>query len=378
MEVIARPRCVITGRDDLEHLYTFPNFPVFMGCSHKPVSSDVVHDMQWWISKSTGSIQLNPLLPLDVLYPESHGAGVVGALWQEHHRAFATFLHTSRPTEVLEIGGSHGILEKEYQGFEAIPWTIVEPNPAPADGTKAVFIKRFFDAGFQFDGKFDAIVHSHVFEHLYHPNEFMQQLADFVPAGKQLIFSLPNMRAMLERKYNNCLNFEHTVFLTEELVEYLLAHHGFRLQRKEYFKDDHSIFYAAVRDPATPRPAHAPNLYEEHQALYLDYIGFHTQLAIDINAKIKDLETPVYFFGAHIFAQYMFAFGLDSNLVVDLLDNDPQKHGKRLYGTSKTVCSPEVLRSIPRPTVILRAGVYSQEIKTAILNNINGSTQFIE
>ncbi|MBA3035772.1 MAG: methyltransferase, partial [Desulfobacterium sp.] len=77
MELIERNHCVISGNEDLELLYSFKDFPVFMGCVDQPPEEDLKTDMNWWISKSTGSIQLNPLLPLDILYQEQH-AGSVG------------------------------------------------------------------------------------------------------------------------------------------------------------------------------------------------------------------------------------------------------------------------------------------------------------
>jgi len=42
------------------------------------------------------------------------------------------------------------------------------------------------------------------------------------------------------------------------------------------------------------------------------------------------------------------------------------------------VFSPEVLRSEANPVVILRAGVYNDEIKGAILATVNDSTSFID
>jgi SAM-dependent methyltransferase len=378
MQCISRSRCAITGADDLEHLHTFKQFPVFMGCTDRGPSSDIAEDMCWWISKSSGLIQLNPLLPLDVLYPESHGAGAVGALWARHHREFANFIHDLKPTKVFEIGGAHGILEKSYQTHGAIPWTILDPNPAPADGCKAEFIRGFFDGQFVHEADFDTLVHSHVFEHIYAPHEFMKKIAGFVQPGKTLAFALPNMEVMLERKYTNCINFEHVFLLTEPYVEYLLACHGFRIERKQYFLDDHSIFYAAVRDDTAQPIALAPHLYRKNAALYRAYVDFHVALIAEINEKIAAIQGDVYLFGAHVFAQYMLAFGLHATRIKGLLDNDENKQGKRLYGTSLTVHSPEVLRGLPEPTVILRAGVYNTEIKDAIVSRINPHTVFLE
>jgi hypothetical protein len=186
------------------------------------------------------------------------------------------------------------------------------------------------------------------------------------------------MQVMLERKYTNYINSEHTIFLTEPYVEHLLSKHGFRLKRKEYFLDDHSIFYYAVRDPVETSSKLCSNLYLKNKQIYQDYIDFHFQLTSQLNSKINTTKQPVYLFGAHVFSQYLLSFGLDRTHIIGLLDNDPQKHGQRLYGTELQVYAPEVLRNLDNPLVILRAGVYNAEIKSQILDGINPATQFIE
>jgi hypothetical protein len=196
--------------------------------------------------------------------------------------------------------------------------------------------------------------------------------------GKHLLFSLPNMQAMLERKYTNCINFEHTVFLAEPYIEFLLGRYGFRVSRKQYFMDDHSIFYDAVRDftvRGDPLPA---GLYEKNRNLYLDYVDYHVRLIVDLNKKIRSSRRAVYLFGAHVFAQYLIEYGLDTSRIVCLLDNDPKKDGRRLYGTGLTVCSPRVLRDVEAPLVVLKAGVYNEEIKRDIVRNINSDATFLE
>ncbi len=378
MEFIKRNTCAVTLMQDLEPLYTFKQFPVFMGCSNSIESADLNADMAWMISKSSGLIQLGALLPLNVLYPESHGAGCVGELWNKHHKAFADFIHQYNLTAIFEIGGSHGILSKEYDELGRVPWTILEPNPSPLEGVRARFIKGFFDHSFRFNEYFDAVVHAHVFEHIYEPDEFMSHLSSFIDEGKNLIFSIPNMQVMLERKYTNCINFEHTTFLTEPYVDYLLAKHGFRLIGKEYFMEDHSIFYAVVRDSSV-KPLKLPQgLYEKNKKLYQDYVRYHEKLITELNQKIRASEQPVYLFGAHVFVQYLIAFGLDISRIVCLLDNDPNKQGKRLYGTSLLVSSPKILKDVKLPVVILKAGVYNNEIKEDIVSNINRNAKFWE
>ena len=378
MNFIERTSDVVTGSTNLENLHSMKDFPVFMGSVVHPRIEDLVADMSWSISRDSGLIQLKTLLPLDVLYQDQTTTSAVGAIWMEHHKEFAKFLSQYKPDSVLELGGAHGILAKEFQNIRTIPWSILEPNPSPVMGCRARFIKGFFDESFSFDGVCDTVVHSHVFEHMYEPNKFMGHLSEFMPVGQNLIFSLPNMQVWLERKYTNCINFEHTVFLTEAYVDYLLAKHGFRLIKKDYFRDGHSIFYAAKRDPsAVPIPL-SEDLYEKNKKVYLDYVRYHEVLIGDLNRRMAELEKPVYLFGAHVFAQYLIAFGLDTSRICNLLDNDPKKQGRRLYGTNLIVQSPEVLRSVENPIVILKAGVYNQEIKDNINKCINSKVVFLE
>lgn len=376
--MITRTQCAISEIQDLEPLYSFPKFPVFMGCTEQNEKDDLKVDMEWSISRGSGLIQLKKLLPLDVLYPESHGAGAVGALWDKHHKAFAQFLNNFDPQAIFEIGGAHGILEKNYQNFKKIPWTILEPNPSPVDGCCAFFVQGFFDDKFVFDESFDTVVHSHLFEHIYDPKGFMFLLSEFILDGKKLIFSIPNMQIMLDRKYTNCINFEHTIFLTEPYVDYLMAKSGFRLVEKQYFMNDHSIFYSVVRDSTVKPAAITPALYQKNKCLYNLYIDYHECLVAEINKKMETINDKIYLFGAHVFAQYLISFGLNTEAIVGLLDNDQKKHGKRLYGTNLMVQSPKILAGLDKPIVILKAGVYNDEIKKDILENINNTVVFWE
>lgn len=376
MQLLERQADVLDGSRDLETIHSLPGFPVFMGCVDHPASEDLVADQTWQISRGTGVLQLKYLIPLEILYQAQH-AGAIGKIWMDHHAAFARFIGEAKPRSLLELGGAHGILSKLYAELGDSTWTILEPNPAPVEGVTARFIRGFFDERFKPDAPIDAVVHSHVFEHIYEPDQFMGNLSRLLPEGKDLIFTLPNMEAMLERKYTNCINFEHTVFLTEPYIGYLLAKHGFRLLRKEYFLEDHSIFYHAVRDASTTPVKLAAGLYERNKALYLDYVGYHETLIEEVNRELASSASAVYLFGAHVFSQYLIAYGLDTKRIVSILDNDPKKQGKRLYGTSLLVNSPRVLADAKDPVVILKAGVYNEEIRQDILQNINPKTRFV-
>ncbi len=378
MQFIERTKDVVTGSDNLEDLHTVSNFPVFMGCVVGDPSEDLTADMSWSISRDSGLIQLKNLLPLDVLYQSQTTTSAIGVTWMTHHKEFARFIHEYSPTGVLEIGGAHGVLSVEYQVLNDIPWTILEPNPAPVEGCTADFITGFFNNQFNFNGTFNTVVHSHVFEHMYEPSEFMSHLGGFVKYGQHMIFSVPDLKSWLKRNFTNCINFEHTVFLTEPYIEYLLAKHGFSVLEKKYVMDGHSIFYATVRIETVKPIKLEVGLYEENLGIYQDFVNYHEDLISNLNQKISKSKQPLYLFGAHVFAQHLIAMGLSTEKIVCLLDNDKNKQGRRLYGTKLKVASPKVLADVKDPIVILKAGVYNDEIKKDILENINKSTVFFE
>jgi SAM-dependent methyltransferase len=351
-----------------------------MGCTNQEKKLDLLADMNWSISQESGAIQLNPLLPLDVIYKEQHGSGCVGDLWNEHHLAFAKFVYSFNFKTVLEIGGLHGILSKLYQNLDGtIDWTIIEPNPIPVNGVTAHFIKGYFDDQFKFDKQVDAILHSHVFEHIYDPHIFLNHISNFLSEGKYMLFSLPNLEEMLKRKYTNAINFEHTIFLTQPYIEYLLSRYHFRVIKKEYFKEDHSIFYACIRDSKVQSSDLPKGLFEYNKKLFLEYVNYHHQLINELNFKIKTLQKnqKLYLFGGHVFSQYLISYGLNVKRIDCIIDNDFNKQGKRLYGTDFKVFSPKILSKDNDPVVILKAGVYNQEVKKDILENINSNTSFL-
>ena len=55
-------------------------------------------------------------------------------------------------------------------------------------------------------------------------------------------------------------------------------------------------------------------------------------------------------------------FGLKKEKIVSILDNSPLKQGKRLYGTSFNVQSQEVLRGRGKVGIVLKVGIYRDEI----------------
>ena len=377
MEIIYRNIDSITDSTNMEELDVIKDFPILMNCVNTEISKDITTNMIWEINKDSGVIQLKTLIPVEVLYKEQH-SGTTGKMWLNHHKKFSNFISKYKPNSVLEIGGGHGILSTNYMEHDPIPWTIIEPSPNPIDGCKATFIKGLFNENFKHKVEFDTIIHSHVFEHIYEPNKFMEHLSNMMLNGNKLIFSLPNLEEMLKHKHTNCINFEHTIFLTQSYVDYLLNKFKFRIIEKEYFETSHSIFYSTVKDDSVEPIELEYNLYNKNKNIYNEYVNYHKKLIVELNYKMENTDLPIYLFGGHIFSQYLIKNGLNINKIKGILDNDTNKQGKRLYGTPLFVISPNNLKDIEKPIVILKTGFYNNEIKDDIVNNINKNTIFFD
>lgn len=70
--------------------------------------------------------------------------------------------------------------------------------------------------------------------------------------------------------------------------------------------------------------------------------------------------------------------GLNIEKIINILDNNPSKQEKRLYGTKFTVESPKILKDQDGSLVILNAGVYNGEIEKDILENINNKINIVK
>ena len=370
---------VILDSNDLELIYTIKQFPIFMGCVNDDSVNDKFFDMNFCISKSSGIIQLNPIVSLEEVYRNSHGSGKIGKLWIEHNCEFSKFIKKYNPKSVLEIGGGSGNLSKSYhEKYGLIDWTIVEPNSADSSNLEGVhIIREFFNENSIIDHNVDAVLHSHVIEHILYPNDFLRLIRTYLHSDKKMIFSVPNLKEMFSRYYTNCINFEHTILLTDDYIDFLLMKNNFKIIEKVFFKQDHSIFYAVEAAQQPPQDCYLnPDSYKTNKDALLKYIKYIENLILTINKNIKN-QQDIYLFGGHIFSQFLIYMGLDVTNIKCILDNDGTKHDKRLYGTNLIVSSPKILKGVKNPKIILCVATYRKEIESDILTNINKDAIFI-
>ena len=374
---IIRHNCVVCEHNHLEDLHMIESFPVFMGCVDQPTNNDVFMDMDWAICSNCGCIQLRKLVPLNLVYLENHNEAI-GKRWSEHHRQFARFILKHGGKNRIEIGGAQGMVAKFAREEDVSGrWLIIEPNPIGCETiNNTEFYQGWFDEQFVAPFQIDTIIHSNVMEHWYNPRANIKHMEKLLSLGGRIVFAIPNMETILRWKYTNCLNFEHTYYLDYQICEYMLSLHGFKIVAMENF-ENYAMFIACEKIGGNIHLP-IPNKYEMNRHLFQDFVAHHVTMVKDISKKVSEWSGPAYLFGAHIFTQYLLGFGLDEEQFVCVLDNGPIKIGKRLYGTNLITQSPQCLADIKDALVILKAGMYNEEIKKDIVSNINPFVTFYE
>jgi 2-polyprenyl-3-methyl-5-hydroxy-6-metoxy-1,4-benzoquinol methylase len=379
--------CVLTGSKKFKKLISIKKFPTFLGVVEKKFKSEFL-DLNFWINKDSGTVQIYPRVPIHKLYFKSHGSGSIGQVWKNHHKLFLDLIFKYTKGNIIEIGGGHNsisIANKIKKNYD-IKIITFDPNSSLKKKIKNTrIVKNFFSRKRLVDNKIkpksiDLVVHSHLAEHIYDLRSFFLLINDYLSKDGHHIFSIPNMEAMIKQGFANTVNFEHPFYLNEILVDELLYITGFEILKKKYYKKDHSIFYVTKKNYSRKSSFNNKKFYRKmFLQNYKIFSKFYSLWKKDVNNINKFLGTnkKYYLFGAHIFSQFLIKFGLRLDNVLGILDNDTRKQNLYLYGTKIKVFSPNILKNKRSPLVIIRAAQYSQEIKKQILNKINSSTKFI-
>ena len=374
-----RSNCILSKKDKLRDLISLKKFPVFIGCTDKPKNKDIFFDMQWSVGVLSGLIQLKHLMNPKIIYSTFHSEAV-GQLWEKHHKEFSKFIIKYSDDRVLEIGGGANVIanlcakNKKIKNWYNFELAKIESNQIQYS-KKVKYINRSITGNYAKKIIKDetTLVSSHVLEHLYSPIETLKTVIKNTNT-KKIIFSIPNLKAYLENKYTNVINFEHTYLLTEEVLKKILSEINFKIKFKKNFKK-HSIFIYAEKSEKVVK-YNLPNL-NKYQKVYKDNINFYQRKILRFNKIfLKKNKSVNFIFGAHIFSQYLFKMGLEENNFSNVLDNSKDKLKKRLYGTNLTVENPSIIKKIEKPIVLVNMGQYQLEVEKQ-LKKINKKTEII-
>ena len=155
-------------------------------------------------------------------------------------------------------------------------------------------------------------------KHSYDPISFLKTIYNQIENDTLHIISIPNLFHLVENKFTNGLNFEHTVFLTEELVDNILGSIGFEIIKKQYHDELPCIFYATKKSERKD-VTYSHSIYQKNKKVFLDYVDGQLADVKELNEKIDKFKGEIFLFGGHIWSQFLISNGLSLLLGVVLV-----------------------------------------------------------
>lgn len=381
MDIIKRAKCAICDHD-IKHIYSLNNVPINLACILQSKHSENPKNSELSYSQCINcyTIQLDKLIPLDLLYSESHNYVSVGKTWENYFKMFVEMLQPYIINKnVIEIGCPSGKIAQKVFGFKN--YTIVDPNKDTNIllSENMFFDQTFFDENYKPDKPIDIIVHSHLFEHIYEPNKFLNTCYNLLANNGIMIFGIPNMEFIS----NNALSlfsgifFEHTIFLNKENVSYMLNNNRFEIINIIYY-ENHSIIFHCQKKSILKNSLITNDFcgkITNYYHIFMRTIDNYKHFLNKTNDFISKTTKNVYIFGASYNTQLLISLGLNISNIKGILDNCKEKQGRLLYGYDLLIYDPSILKQSDS-IVILKNGIYINEIQEQI-KNINKDTVII-
>ena len=398
-----RKKCAICEFENNTTIFSLKDVPLKITCSDTIIKK--YSDMTFFQCNNCNTIQLQKLIPLDILYSDSHNFTSVGNIWYNYFELFTEKIkNLVNNKNVLEIGCPSGKIANKLDNYNK--WFIVEPNKNKnmIFNEKIVFIEKLFDNDFtplcisntqsaslcplhsaleegvqecNISEKIDIIIHSHLFEHIYSPNEFLKKCNEVLKEDGEMFFGIPDMDFFIENKNTIFLGlfFEHTIFLNKENITYLLNKHHFEIIEIIDYKN-HSTLYHCKKNTKNIENRIHPFCITNHYDYFMETVLNYNHYIMKCNNIIQNTNKDVFVFGASYNTQYLFVLGLDLSKIKGILDNCKEKHNKYFYGYDLKILEPTDILKNNNCIVILKNGNYINEIKTQILS-INKFTEII-
>ena len=350
--------------DNLENIFSIKNMPTFMGAVTDFDISFSKSDMTFTKCVQCGCVQIKELINPEILYQNNHNIETVGELWNNHYLEFSNFIKDGIINkDVLELADPSCKIAKHISEYSK-KWDIVEYNPN-TDITlpKVNFIKKWFDASFNSE-KYDIILHSHFFEHLFNPADGLIKMNECLNIGGVMYFSVPNLEYILDNGYlpANVLHFEHTFFYKKNDLINLLNLFGFNVDDVVDYKM-HSLFFKCTKI------SNNINFNNKEFKFVSDDVCDKLLKSYNNSKDIVHLfnsntNKNKFIFGCHISTQSILSMGIDTKHIINFLDNSSTKQNKFLYGYDIKVQSPDVIANIDMPVVMIsHTSVYRFEIE---------------
>ena len=186
-----------------------------------------------------------------------HGRTIDAVTIQPEQRAYAAeraaflrpFLTAGRPSTLLDIGGSTGIVAHVFASEFALQATVIDPAPLEIVEARRLGLETItglveeYDFG---DRHFDLVIMCQTVDHLLDIGSTLRRVRQLLRSGGLFFVDIVDFRAAYLRNWSveEAVKIDHPYYLTEPVMRAFLRRAGFDVLRTDYAADHLHIGYA--------------------------------------------------------------------------------------------------------------------------------------
>lgn len=262
-----------------------------------------------------------------IIYAVNH-IDSFGSVKKQMHELFSNFvLENTDITGIIEVGASTDALARCIHEGRTIPYTIIDPD-FRGDIKNIRVIPKLLEQISVSDISGNTVLMSNLFEHLYYPTYIIQKL--YNENIKYIYLNNPDLEGGCKSNTYIILNTEHIYYIENEFLYSLFDKYGFELVKKENY-NTHSIFMKFQRKSEVDESRLIVN-----KTSYTDTKLYFSEMVNKIerlNTRfLNNPERKYYMWPAATYNIVLFVNGLNYKKLTGVLDNSPNKIGKKLYG----------------------------------------------
>ncbi len=309
--------------------------------------------------------QIKYLGDIGEVYKVNHADGTGSTMKMMHETKLKLLLkYKDKVNGILEIGSSKGILSDLILENLKTDYYIVEPFYFGSRTGKYIFDDYYENID---DTQIEAntLIMSHVFEHFYNPLIILEKIKNNTNI-ENIFLTFPNFEQYIVEDIHHVVNTEHTFYVDNKFLENLFYNYGFKLVETNLYKSHSIIFYFSRSSDDIQKNELTNNLD--------NFYSYFDRLKSSVN-KFNQIinqnsHRNIYMFPASCHSIFFSIFGLEYQKLYGMVDNSPNKIGKKVYGLDTKIYSfKEVVKGKDNPIILINGGIFNEEIEDELKNN---------
>ena len=363
-----RKKCIFCSNDlhsdDEFFKNDLKNFVAHYGVDKKETNFDLV-PYNIFICSKCKTAQMKYLGNIDEVYKINHADGTGSTMQNMHEKKLELILKYSNDINgIIEIGSSKGILADLILEKIDIDYNIIEPSYFGTINKKNIICDYYENVD---DGSINSntIIMSHVFEHFYNPLEILNKIKNNSNI-ENIFLTFPNLEKYISEDIHHVLNTEHTYYIDNDFIKDLFKFHGFELVEIDFYKS-HSVFFYFKRNKNID--VNSVKLFNKKNDISVFFDKIYK--IVDTYNKIieNNKDKNVYLFPASCHSIFLSIFGLNYKLLAGMLDNSPNKIGKKVYGLNLEIFSFGDIIKNNESIILINGGVFNSEVEQKLIDN---------